>query len=216
MRKLIYLIIFLGFGISSHAQFKILRFGVKGGVNYPQANISTQDLIDLYTNQNYDISNVQTDATNGFNFGGIARIAVPLIPAYIHGEALYTQFSQNLMIVDGGQEIDMSTTVQRFDFPISAGMKFGPAWAGLGATPSIPVANANDIWSQDTEAQFSWGWHIHSGLKVWRLMAEVKYEGGFGMLAQNVAYTTDAGTTYDFNLDARNSQLVVSVAYLFK
>jgi len=31
-----------------------------------------------------------------------------------------------------------------------------------------------------------------------------------------VAYTTDAGTTYDFNLDARNSQLVVSVAYLFK
>ena len=216
MRKLIYLIIFLGIGISSQAQFKILRFGVKGGVNYPQSNLSTQDLIDLYTNQNYDISNVQTDVTNGFNFGGIARIAVPLIPAYIHGEALYTQFNQNLLIVDGGQEVDMSTTVQRFDFPISAGMKFGPAWAGLGATPSIPVANANDIWSQDTDAQFSWGWHIHSGLKVWRLMAEVKYEGGFGMLAQNVAYTTDAGTTYDFNLDTRNSQLVVSVAYLFK
>ncbi|NDH90629.1 MAG: hypothetical protein EBZ22_07060, partial [Flavobacteriia bacterium] len=120
------MLVLLGAGLQGHAQFKILRFGVKGGVNYPQANISTQDLIDLYTNQNYDISNVQTDVTNGFNFGGIARIAVPLVPAYIHGEALYTQFDQNLMIVDGGQTVDMSTTVQRLDFPISAGMKFGP------------------------------------------------------------------------------------------
>jgi hypothetical protein len=109
----------------------------------------------------------------------------------------------------------MSTTVQRLDFPISAGMKFGPAWAGLGATPSIPFANANDIWTPDVDAQFTWGWHIHAGAKLWRLMAEIKYEGGFGMLAQNVSYNYD-GTDYNFNLDARNSQLVVSIAYLFK
>ena len=215
MRKLLCLLILLVVGMQGHAQFKILRFGVKGGINYPQANISAQDLIDLYANQNYNISNVQTDVSNGFNFGGIARFAVPLIPAYMHAEALYTQFDQNLMVVDGGQTVEMSTTVQRLDFPISAGMKFGPAWAGLGATPSIPSANANDIWTPDVDAQFTWGWLIHAGAKLWRLMAEIKYEGGFGMLAQNVSYNYD-GTDYNFNLDARNSQLVVSIAYLFK
>jgi hypothetical protein len=215
MKKLQIVIAAVLLSTALQAQFKVLKFGVKGGVNYPQASLSAQDLLTIYNDQTFDISNIQTDVTNGFNFGGIARISLPLVPAYIHGEALYTQFNQNLIITDNGQQVDLSTTVQRLDFPISAGMKFGPAWAGLGMTPSIPIANASDIWSPNVDATFTWGWHIHAGLKVWRLLGEIKYEGGFGMLAQNVNYNYN-GNDYNFDLDARNSQLVVSLGYFFK
>ena len=197
------------------AQFKVIKFGAKAGVNYPQASLSTQDVLSIVNDQTYDISSIQTDISNGFNAGVIARISLPLIPVYVHAEALYTQFKQGISITDNGTDLDLSSLVQRLDFPLSAGAKLGPLFAGLGATPSLPLANASDIWSNDTEAQFTWGWHIHAGIKVWRLLAEVKYESGFGMLARNVNYNY-YDTDYDFSLDSRSSQLVVSAAYFFK
>jgi len=199
---------------ASYGQLKVLKFGAKAGLNYPQTSLSTQDVLDIYNNQSYDISDLQTDISNGFNAGLIGRIALPLIPAYIHGEALYTRFDQNISMVDGGTTVDLSSTIQRLDFPISAGAKFGPAFVGLGGTPSIPLANASDIWNDDTQAAFTWGWHIHAGLKVWKLLAEVKYESGFGMLARDVDYNYN-NTDYNFSLDARSSQVVLSVGYFF-
>ena len=198
-----------------NAQFKVIKFGAKAGVNYPQASLSTQDVLNIYADPTYDISNIQTDITNGFNAGLITRVSLPLVPVYIHAEALYTQFKQGISITDNGNDLDLSTLVQRLDFPLSAGAKIGPLFAGLGATPSLPLANASDIWSNDVEAQFTWGWHIHAGLKVWRILAEIKYESGFGMLARNVNYNYN-DTDYNFSLDSRSSQVVVSAAYFFK
>ena len=199
---------------SSFGQLKILKFGAKAGLNYPQTSLSAQDVLAIYNDQTYDISNLQTDISNGFNAGLIARVALPLIPAYVHGEALYTRFDQNISMTDGGTQVDLSSTIQRLDFPISAGAKFGPAFVGLGGTPSIPLSNASDIWNNDTQANFTWGWHIHAGLKVWKLLAEVKYESGFGMLARDVDYNYN-NTDYNFSLDARSSQVVLSVGYFF-
>ena len=212
--KSLFLALGLLLSISSFGQLKILKFGAKAGINYPQASLSTQDVLDIYNNQSYDISNIQTDISNGFNAGMIARVALPLIPAYVHGEALYTQFDQSLTMVDGGTTVDLSSTKRRLDFPISVGAKIGPAFAGLGGTPSIPFANANSIWDNTAESNLTWGWHIHAGLKLWRILGEVKYESGFGMLARNVDYNYN-GTDYNFDLDARSSQVVVSLAYFF-
>ena len=47
-------------------------------------------------------------------------------------------------------------------------------------------------------------------------MGEVKYEGGFGMLSSNFIYTDNGGTDYSFDLDARRSQIMVSLTYFFK
>lgn len=196
-------------------QIKIIRFGVKGGMNLPQQTLSLNDINDIVNNQTYDISNIQTEFSDGFNFGMITRISLPLIPVYVHGEALYTQFDETIAITDGGSEFTINSTVQRLDFPISAGAKIGPAFAGLGATPSIPFANRSDLWTADVDANFTWGWHIHAGIKLWRLLGEVKYESGFGMLAGNVNYDYN-GTDYQFELDRRRAQLVVSLAYFFK
>ncbi len=201
----------LAFALPASAQLKIIKTGVKGGVNYPQASLSAADIAAIIDNQSYDISEIQTDITNGFNAGLIARVSLPLIPVYVHGEALYTQFDQNINMVDGGSDVTLNSTIQRLDFPISAGAKFGPAFVGLGATPSIPLANASDIWNDETQANFTWGWHLHAGAKLWRLMAELKYESGFGFLARDVSYNN-----YNFSLDSRNSQLVLSVGYFFK
>ena len=213
--KIAAILCFSLFSISGFGQLKIVKLGVKGGINYPQTALSLDDVNQIINDQTYDISNIQTDISNGFNAGVIARVSLPLLPVYVHGEALYTQFDQDITMIDNGNTVDLGSTVQRLDFPISAGAKLGPVFAGVGATPSIPLANASDIWSSDTQPSFTWGWHAHAGVKVWRLLGEIKYESGFGMLAGAVDYDVN-GTTYDFNLDSRSSQLVVSVAYFFK
>ena len=213
--KIYLLLALLSMTTGMSGQIKIIRFGVKGGMNLPQQTLSLNDINDIVNNQTYDISNIQTEFSDGFNFGMITRISLPLIPVYVHGEALYTQFDETIAITDGGSEFTINSTVQRLDFPISAGAKIGPAFAGLGATPSIPFANRSDLWTADVDANFTWGWHIHAGIKLWRLLGEVKYESGFGMLAGNVNYDYN-GTDYQFELDRRRAQLVVSLAYFFK
>lgn len=200
--------------LQASAQLKIVKFGAKAGINYPQSSLSLEDINTLINDQTYDISQIQTDISNGFNGGLIARVSLPLIPAYVHGEALYTQFKEEINMIDGGTNVDISNVVRRLDFPISAGAKFGPAFAGLGATPSIPLSNANAIWSNDSEANFTWGWHIHAGVKLWKILAELKYESGFGLLARDVNYNYN-NTDYNFSLDARRSQLIVSLGYFF-
>ena len=94
------LLVFLLISTLSFGQFKVIKFGIKGGVNYPQNALSTDDILSIYNDQTYDITNLQTDFQNGFHFGGITRISLPLVPVYVHGEALYTQFKETLVITD--------------------------------------------------------------------------------------------------------------------
>jgi hypothetical protein len=209
------LLVFLLAASNVFGQLKVVRFGMKGGVNLPQQTLSLNDINSIVNDQTYDISNIQTEFSDGFNIGMITRVSLPLIPVYVHGEALYTQFDETIAITDGGNDFTINSTVQRLDFPISAGAKVGPAFAGLGATPSIPFANRSDLWTTDVDANFTWGWHIHAGIKLWRILGEVKYESGFGMLAGNVNYNYN-DTDYQFELDQRRAQLVVSLAYFFQ
>ncbi|MGB1282409.1 MAG: hypothetical protein ACPG53_05630 [Schleiferiaceae bacterium] len=209
------LLVFLLAASNVFGQLKVVRFGMKGGVNLPQQTLSLNDINSIVNDQTYDISNIQTEFSDGFNIGMITRVSLPLIPVYVHGEALYTQFDETIAITDGGTDFTINSTVQRLDFPISAGAKIGPAFAGLGATPSIPFANRSDLWTPDVDAYFTWGWHIHAGIKLWRILGEVKYESGFGMLAGNVNYNYN-DTDYQFELDQRRAQLVVSLAYFFQ
>jgi len=209
------LLVFLLAASNVFGQLKVVRFGMKGGMNLPQQTLSLNDINSIVNDQTYDISNIQTEFSDGFNIGMITRVSLPLIPVYLHGEALYTQFDETIAITDGGNDFTINSTVQRLDFPISAGAKVGPAFAGLGATPSIPFANRSDLWTPDVDANFTWGWHIHAGIKLWRILGEVKYESGFGMLAGNVNYNYN-DTDYQFELDQRRAQLVVSLAYFFQ
>ncbi|MEL0294608.1 MAG: hypothetical protein VW971_00430 [Cryomorphaceae bacterium] len=209
------LLVFLLAASNVFGQLKVVRFGMKGGVNLPQQTLSLNDINSIVNDQTYDISNIQTEFSDGFNIGMITRVSLPLIPVYVHGEALYTQFDETIAITDGGTDFTINSTVQRLDFPISAGAKIGPAFAGLGATPSIPFANRSDLWTPEVDANFTWGWHIHAGIKLWRILGEVKYESGFGMLAGNVNYNYN-DTDYQFELDQRRAQLVVSLAYFFQ
>ena len=209
------LLVFLLVASNVFGQLKVVRFGMKGGVNLPQQTLSLNDINSIVNDQTYDISNIQTEFSDGFNIGMITRVSLPLIPVYVHGEALYTQFDETIAVTDGGTDFTINSTVQRLDFPISAGAKIGPAFAGLGATPSIPFANRSDLWTPDVDANFTWGWHIHAGIKLWRILGEVKYESGFGMLAGNVNYNYN-DTDYQFELDQRRAQLVVSLAYFFQ
>ncbi len=209
------LLVFLLVASNAFGQLKVVRFGMKGGVNLPQQTLSLNDIYSIVNDQTYDISNIQTEFSDGVNFGMITRVSLPLIPVYVHGEALYTQFDEIIAITDGGIDFNINSTVQRLDFPISAGAKIGPAFAGVGATPSIPFANRSDLWTADVDANFTWGWHIHAGVKLWRILGEFKYESGFGMLAGNVNYNYN-DTDYQFELDQRRAQMVISLAYLFK
>ena len=144
-------------------QLKVVRFGMKGGMNLPRQTLSLNDINNIVNDQTYDISNIQTEFIDGFNIGMITRVSLPLIPVYVHGEALYTQFDETIAITDGGTDFTINSTVQRLDFPISAGAKIGPAFAGLGATPSIPFANRSDLWTPDVERAARVGDRVETG-----------------------------------------------------
>ena len=129
------LLVFLLAASNLFGQLKVVRFGMKGGVNLPQQTLSLNDINSIVNDQTYDISNIQTEFSDGFNIGMITRVSLPLIPVYVHGEALYTQFDETIAITDGGTDFTINSTVQRLDFPISAGAKIGPAFAGLVPRP---------------------------------------------------------------------------------
>ena len=61
MKHSLSLIAFLLLSNLSFGQFKVIKFGVKGGVNYPQSALSAADILTIYNDQTYDISNLQTD-----------------------------------------------------------------------------------------------------------------------------------------------------------
>ena len=52
-----------------NAQFKVIKFGAKAGVNYPQASLSTQDVLNIYADQTYDILKKEIiDLENKYKF----------------------------------------------------------------------------------------------------------------------------------------------------
>ena len=48
-------------------QLKVVRFGMKGGMNLPQQTLSLNDINSIVNDQTYDISNIQTEFSDGFN-----------------------------------------------------------------------------------------------------------------------------------------------------
>ena len=91
----------------------------EGRREFPQQTLSLNDINSIVNDQTYDISNIQTEFSDGFNIGMITRVSLPLIPVYVHGEALYTQFDETIAITDGGTDFTINSTVQRLDFPSS-------------------------------------------------------------------------------------------------
>ena len=124
----------LAISTAASAQLSLVKFGVKGGLNFPQESLD----LDAIANAVADTSfNIQTDDSDGFNAGIVARVSLPLLPAYIHAEALYTQFGESIT-VNGTEN---TSTVQRLDF-ISVGAKIGPIFGGA-VYSSIPLSSAS-------------------------------------------------------------------------
>ena len=55
---------------------------MKGGVAFLQT-LSLNDINSIVNDQTYDISNIQTEFSDGFNIGMITRVSLPLIPVYV-------------------------------------------------------------------------------------------------------------------------------------
>lgn len=208
MKKIYTLLFALLISAGAQAQIKL---GVKGGLNYPQYTPNAQDLIAIYNDPALLIDSINTSVDNGYHFGGVLRIKLPFV--YLHGEALYTHYTKTITVVENGISTDLISPVHRLDLPVTVGTKLGPFYTGLGGVPSIPFANAGDIFNDSTQANFTWGWHAVVGIKLGNLMLEGKYEGGFGMFAQDVS-TDYNGQTYNFSLDARENQATLSLIYL--
>ena len=197
----------LAISTAASAQLSLVKFGVKGGLNFPQESLD----LDAIANAVADTSfNIQTDDSDGFNAGIVARVSLPLLPAYIHAEVLYTQFEESIT-VNGTEN---TSTIQRLDFPISVGAKIGPIFGGAGLTPSIPLSSASMLLEPDEEVVFTSGFHIHAGVKLGQIMAELKYESGLSEQLSGAINTLDPDLP-DVEIDQRRSQVVASVAYFF-
>jgi hypothetical protein len=186
----------LAFAFSANAQ--LFNFGVKGGVNFPNLKIS----------KNSSISDINTADGFGYHIGAMLRINVPFV--YVQPEVLYTKTASDFSFMSNGTQTSSTYDMQRIDIPVMVGLKLGPAAIFGGPIASFNVSSPNDIFNNGYESS-TWGYQVGVGLKLWRILGEIKYEGPFGDATTSAQI---AGNSIP--LDSRTSMLIVSVGYFFR
>lgn len=197
MKKLLFATVV---AVSSFVSAQTFDFGVKAGAVF-----------------NTDKGEAWSDATNifkrdgksaaGFQAGVLARVGIAGI--YIQPEALYTQFKNEYTV---GEE-NFKVTKKRFDIPVAVGKQF----LGIAHVQAGPVFSYyfDDKVSIDhlisaKQDEFNVGFHVGAGVKVSKLLVDLRYEFGFGKIASE--FVKD---NYKYSTENRPQMLNLSVGYLF-
>jgi hypothetical protein len=193
--KKVFFISLLTFAIGANAQ--LLDFGIVGGLNF----------VDLKLDGNSQITDITTENGGGLHIGAMARVNLVLF--YVQPALLYTSTSSKFSLKADGIENAGTYDLQRIDVPIPVGLKLGPAAIFAGPIASFAIGSPSEIFNDSYKAA-TWGYQVGVGLKLLGILAEVKYEGAFS----NQAKTATIGGE-QFDLDARQSMVIVSVGYFF-
>ncbi len=200
--------------ITANAQF--FTIGPKLGVASSEIELSEQI-------SNPDFATA-VDAINsgarslGYHAGLFARVTVAGF--YVQPELLFTSTSGTLDITQAGMEDVLNLTYNRVDVPVMLGKTFVKVFrVNFGPSFQIPLssdvdysnlsqinldqANQEGISNTFDNAYNSAtiGWQAGVGLDLWKLTVDLKYEGGFGAIADNIG---------SFPTDQRANQWILS------
>ncbi len=204
MKKLLILCAMVWASTSAYGQIG-LDFGIKAGVN--SSNIKVDDINDAI------IESVNGSSSNfGYHAGAFARLNLLLL--YVQPEILYTNINGKVTVTEKtGGTSDYDYNQHRMDIPIMVGLKLGPAGIFAGPILSYNLQSPSEIF-ESTYKKGTWGYQVGAGVKLFGILAELKYEGNFGSSADQATIPV-AGSDYTFDIDKRTPQVILSLGYAF-
>lgn len=217
MKKILLIVLCFAFVSYANAQFKI---GLRGGITASKIKMDDISLMDENDREEFKIA--AGEAAVGFHFGAITQIT--LGPVFIQPELLFSSTGGDVKVKDLSSSDGWEVRKQKYnklDIPLIAGYKLGgdDLALRLQAGPLVSVMLTkesvieNMIDREQVKEDFKnavWGYQVGVGVDVWKLGLDVKYEGNFSKIGEEIHF---AGR--DWNTDSKTNQWVFSVAYFF-
>ncbi len=203
MKKLLLSILLLLFVSAASAQ--IFQLGPRFGVS--SSNLKIKEV----TNANLQTIS-QSDARLGFHAGLYARVMV--LGFYVQPELLFSSTSSDVTISSASGSAVSSLSFAKLDVPVLVGKRLfgiarvnaGPVFSQLLRADVRQGGVDEDIASQYKKSTA--GYQIGIGADVWKLRLDVKYEGSFGAIADNISIQGQS-----FPTDTRPRQFIASVGW---
>ncbi len=175
--------------LAAPAQAQLIKFGVKGGMNFTKLDFNAKGLGDVLESDNF----------TGFFIGPMAEVTLPLVGLGVDGALMYAQCGKG------------EAKQQGLEIPVNLKYTFG-----LGSMFGIYLAAGPDFFFNFKDIDFE-GWeakksqvaiNVGGGLKLLRkLQVGVTYQIPMGDSFE----WKDAGNAFT----AKNKNWQVSLAYIF-
>ncbi len=200
------------FTLNSNAQSKEknrdkivqFKYGARGGVNFNQIKVEQSS--------NEPIQ-IDYERGMGFHFGATTQLQI--FKLYIQPELLFSTMNHDVTLQDirenGLREIGKQK-FNKFEFPITAGVKFGNFKIGGGPVGTITLNSKSELLDKYEMKQktSTWGYQFGAGFDFKRFNIEFRYEGNLSNFGSGVKI---GNSVYDF--DKRTSQVILSSAFYF-
>ncbi len=192
-----------------------IRPGIKFGLSTP--DVQPEDFV-VTDDQGVDLYRVFVDKARYGLHGGVF-IQMQLGGFFIQPEVLYnsTNFKYGIdSLINGNGTNFFTDTYRNIDFPVMLGLKTGAV--RLGGGPVGHLFLDSDSGFKDYEDSgfegfvddLTWGWQAGVGLDFWKLHIDVRYEGNFSKLGEQITFF---GDEYDFATN--NNRLIGSFGFSF-
>lgn len=214
MTKKICLLALMIFALSSVDAQDIFKYGLRIGGGTTSVNADPQDVF----NGTDSLKMTMGSSNFGIHVGGFARVTLGnffvqpelLFNTKGHEYTVYGLQGNVLQVLD-----DRFTTL---DVPIMVGYKFSALRFQAGPIGSMTLTNKNDMVDYFKESKdlvstlqgFNWGWQAGLGLDISKFMIDIKYEGNFQKVGNDI---TIDGNSYNFN--GRTNRFLVTFGYSF-
>ncbi len=193
----------LAFGAS--AQMGPIDFGVKGGF--------ITDNIDILKGSKSGTATISSDPTAGWQVGFVSRINLPTF--HIQPEILFNMHRYDLQAYASGNIASADIKVNTVDVPVMAGLRLfmlrfqaGPVFNVMTDT-KVKDNNGESLFVDIVRPSVSFAAGI--GADIWKLNFDVRYNGNFTRVEQDIQVANGDNYTYDSNFN----NWTFSVAYMF-
>jgi hypothetical protein len=187
-----------------------LRLGLRGGISTAFFNARDVVVPDQYRVETLENANI------GFHGGFVMQVS--FFGAFLQPELLLSTVGNEVRVTDLREPGRISQIrEQRFtklDFPVLAGMRFGPARIGVGPVGTIRLLTDSELRDHpeihERYNAATFGYQVGAGLDILFLAVDLKYEGNLTRLGSGMVI---AGQ--ERNFDTRSRQILLSIGIFF-